>query len=69
MAALRNRTGRGLIAAGSLVLLGIGLFWFQSLNWADRVLLAVIPALGLLWAIHDHGYHKGQADAARRQRG
>lgn len=68
MTALRNRTGRGLVAAGSLALLGTGFFWFQSLNWADRMVLA-IPALGLLWAIHDHGYHKGQADAARKQRG
>jgi hypothetical protein len=65
MAALRNRTPRALAIAGSVVLLGVGFFWLHSLTLADRVALAVLPAASLLWAIYDHGYQKGRADAQR----
>ena len=68
MAALRNRTPRVLAIAASVVLLCVGFFWLRSLTWADRVALAVLPAAAVLWAVYDHGYQKGRADAQRLRR-
>jgi hypothetical protein len=68
MAALRNRNARILAVVGSVACLGIGCVWFRALSWADLAVLATLPAAALLWAVHDHGYQKGRAEAARKQR-
>ena len=68
MAALRNRSARALAVIGSLACLGIGYVCFRELHWADWALLVTLPVAVLLWAIHDHGYQKGRADAARKER-